>query len=50
MLRFLLLLIVIVTLGIVFAPQIARALSWVLAFLILLMLGDLLLSGIRKLR
>lgn len=50
MLRFLLLVIVIVTLAIVFTPQIARALSWVLAFLILLMLGDLLLSGLRKLR
>ena len=50
MLRFLILIAAGVILAIAFAPRVAHVLSWVLAFLIFLMLGDLLLTGIRRLR
>ena len=50
MLKLLLLLAALAVVGIVLLPQIVVALSWVLAFLILLMLGDLLLAGLRRLR
>lgn len=50
MLKSLLLLCLVVALGIALAPRIVPVLSWVLAFLILWMAGDLLRSLLRKYR
>ena len=50
MLRLLVLCALVVALGAVFAPSFRVALSWVLAFLSLLMLGDLVLSSLAKRR
>ena len=40
----------VVVLAIAFGPQIVQAVSWWLMFLILLMLGDLALRGLRSIR
>lgn len=50
MIKFLLLLMVALTLGAIVAPGVREAVAWVLAGLILVMLGDLILSAIAKLR
>ena len=50
MLKLLVLTIPATVLALVLAPHIVAALSWVLAFLALLMLGDLLHAELRKLR
>jgi len=43
-------LVVVALAGLALLPDLVRTLTWVLAFLSLLILGDLLLSGARKLR
>jgi hypothetical protein len=50
MLKLLLLTIPVTVVALVLAPHIVAALSWVLAFLALLMAGDLLRSELRRLR
>jgi hypothetical protein len=50
MFRLLVLCVVVVALGVAFAPNFRVALSWVLAFLSLLMLGDLVVSSLAKRR
>ena len=50
MLKLLALTALVIALGVALAPTIIPLLSWVLAFLSLLMLGDLLRSALRKQR
>ena len=48
MFRFLLLALVVVLLAAAVAPAVVPVLTWILAFLSLLMLGDLVLSAFRR--
>ena len=48
MIRFLLLSALVVLIAVAAAPHLVPVLTWVLAFLSLLMLGDLLLNALRK--
>ena len=48
MLKFLALLLVALALGAIFVPVLREALAWALAFLSLLMLGDLVRSSVSK--
>lgn len=50
MFRLLLLVLLLIVVAVTVAPGLIQAMTWVLAFLSMLILGDLLLTGIRRRR
>ncbi|HEX6924678.1 MAG TPA: hypothetical protein VF167_04585 [Longimicrobiaceae bacterium] len=50
MLRLLLLVLLLIVVAVTVAPGLIKTMTWVLAFLSMLILGDLLLAGIRRMR